>query len=67
MFPSEILVECHALRTLSLNGNPMNMEMLEATQGYKEFEERRREKASKAISAKVMLGDDTLNEAISRP
>jgi len=66
LIPSEIFVECRSLRTLSLNENPINIETLEATEGYKEFEKRRREKANKAISSQVMLGDGTLNEAISR-
>ena len=64
--PSEILVECRALQTLSLDGNPITREALEGTSGYKEFEKRRQEKANKAISSQVMMGEGTLNEAISR-
>ena len=64
--PSEIFLECQSLQTLSLDGNPITRDALEETEGFKEFEKRRQEKANKAISSQAMLGNSTLNEAISR-
>lgn len=79
--PPEILIQCIALQTLKLGGNLISIHVrnltfkhqncvqyqeFEETEGYKELEKRRREKANKAISANVMMGQGTLNEAISR-
>lgn len=64
--PSAILLECRSLHTLSLNGNPMSITTLEETEGFEAFERRRAEKASKAISSQVMLGETTLSEPITR-
>jgi len=66
LVPPVVLIECKSLDTLALTGNPIDIGTFEEMEGYKEFEKRRRNKASKAISSQVMLGDGTLEEAINR-
>uniref|UniRef100_A0A061S5D8 Leucine-rich repeat family protein n=1 Tax=Tetraselmis sp. GSL018 TaxID=582737 RepID=A0A061S5D8_9CHLO len=64
--PSSMLLCCVALQTLSLHDNPITADSLASTQGYDDFEQRRRNKFDKQISAGVLLGPGGLDEGIDR-
>ena len=68
--PAELLTGCGALVTLSLHGNPIELEALHATPGWAEFDARQRAKQSKRVAGGVMLGarglDDGLDHATTR-
>eukprot|EP00208_Stichococcus_sp_RCC1054_P006410 CAMPEP_0206146792 /NCGR_PEP_ID=MMETSP1473-20131121/31462_1 /ASSEMBLY_ACC=CAM_ASM_001109 /TAXON_ID=1461547 /ORGANISM="Stichococcus sp, Strain RCC1054" /LENGTH=280 /DNA_ID=CAMNT_0053543485 /DNA_START=118 /DNA_END=961 /DNA_ORIENTATION=- len=53
--PPELLRGCLALQTLSLHDCPITFVELEATEGYEEFEQRRRTKFTKVIASNAML------------
>lgn len=63
-FPSEILRECTSLHTLQLQDNPITPDGLTNTPGYAQFEERRRAKYNKVLSARVI--DTKFDEPVSR-
>lgn len=60
------LLRAPALATLSLHANPITPAVLAATDGYAEFEARRRDKASKALATGVLLGRAGLDEGVDR-
>mmetsp|Transcript_11575 Transcript_11575/g.23133 ORF Transcript_11575/g.23133 Transcript_11575/m.23133 type:complete len:283 (+) Transcript_11575:66-914(+) len=64
--PSAIFMYCESLQTLALHGNPVSMEEIEAVKGFKEFEERRRTKYDKAVSAGVLFGKGAFEEITDR-
>ncbi|CAD7701345.1 unnamed protein product [Ostreobium quekettii] len=64
--PEGVLMYCTSLQTLSLQENPISMDQLQATAGYDLFEKRRKGKVDKAIASGVMLGSNTMAEAIER-
>ncbi|GAX78144.1 hypothetical protein CEUSTIGMA_g5586.t1 [Chlamydomonas eustigma] len=64
--PSEIFLNCAALQTLSLHGNPIVPDSIQETDGYKEFETRRRQKYSKAIAGGVLMGPRGMDEGVDR-
>ena len=55
-----------ALQTLSLHGNPVNPDQIQATDGFALFEERRQKKYSKGIAGGVMMGQRGMDEGIDR-
>jgi Leucine-rich repeat (LRR) protein len=61
---SSIFLYCEGLQTMALHGNPITMAKVESTKGYKEFEERRKQKwPEKSKSAGVLLGKKADEEA----
>ncbi|KAK9819798.1 hypothetical protein WJX72_002478 [[Myrmecia] bisecta] len=64
--PAPIFLQCAALQTLSLHSNPITIEVLQATEGYQAFDERRRSKFNKAIATGVLLGSGGLDEGVDR-
>jgi Leucine-rich repeat (LRR) protein len=64
--PAEVFRGCLELRTLSLHDNPLTVRDVEGTDGYAEYEARRRAKFDKAIGAGVLLGAKGLDEGIQR-
>jgi hypothetical protein len=68
--PEALLAGCSALTTLSLHGNPVTLEALQATPGWAAFDARQRGKQSKRVAGGVMLGarglDDGLDHATTR-
>lgn len=65
--PPGVLQRCAALQTLSLHGNPITPATLEATEGYADFEARRRTKFDKQLAHGVLLGAKGLDEGVDRP
>lgn len=47
--PEPILAGCSALATLSLHGNPLTAEALRQAPGWRQFDERRRQKYDKQV------------------
>ena len=64
--PPEVLLRCSALQQLSLHNNPITAASLEATEGYPEFEQRRRTKFDKQIAAGVLIGPKGLDDGVDR-
>lgn len=64
--PTEVLRGCGNLQTLSLHDNPITPATLEATEGFEEFEKRRRTKFDKQIAAGVLMGKAGLDEGVDR-
>jgi Leucine-rich repeat (LRR) protein len=68
--PSELLRGCGALTTLSLHGNPVTIDALEAIDGWAEFDARQRAKQSKRVAGGVLIGarglDDGLDHATTK-
>lgn len=64
--PSQVLVHCIALHTLSLHNNPITPAALEGTEGFQEFERRRRTKFDKQIASGVLMGSRGLDEGVDR-
>mmetsp|Transcript_11543 Transcript_11543/g.29486 ORF Transcript_11543/g.29486 Transcript_11543/m.29486 type:complete len:279 (-) Transcript_11543:5-841(-) len=64
--PPAVLQRCVALQTLSLHGNPITPAALEATEGFADFEERRRTKFDKQLAHGVLLGKAGLDEGVDR-
>lgn len=52
-FPTAVLKECGELHTLDVRDNPVTMQQLRETPGYKQFEERRKMKLDKIVDAKI--------------
>lgn len=65
--PPELLRGCTSLQTLSLHGCPITAEALQATDGFQEFEARRRGKFSKIIAGGAALSAGGLDEGVDRP
>lgn len=63
--PSEVLAGCQALHTLLLHSNPITAQAFEATNGFHDFEQRRRTKYTKNIATGVSVGSG-LEEGIDR-
>lgn len=51
--PTEVLEGCKELHTLDVRDNPVRMQQLRETPGYKQFEERRKVKLDKIVDAKI--------------
>lgn len=51
--PSAVLKGCTELHTLDVRDNPVTMQQLRETAGYKLFEERRKFKLDKIVDAKI--------------
>jgi hypothetical protein len=51
--PPRLLKECTALSALSLYDNPVTVENLRETEGYSDYDKRRRTKVDKQIDSKV--------------
>ncbi|KXZ55866.1 hypothetical protein GPECTOR_2g1417 [Gonium pectorale] len=64
--PSELLFGCAALQTLSLHGCPVRPDDLQETPGFKEFDERRKNKYNKVIAGGALLGNRGLDEGVDR-
>lgn len=64
--PSEVLLQCVALQTLALHGNPLTIEQLRETKGFAEFESRRKAKWDKSIAGGVLLGPSRFDEGADR-
>lgn len=64
--PSEIFLNCAALQTLSLHGNPISPDSIQETAGYQAFEDRRRQKYSKGLAGGVVMGPRGMDEGIDR-
>lgn len=64
--PPAVFIDCVSLQTLSLHGNPITPDAIEATEGHATFEERRRTKYNKAIAGGVLLGAKGLDEGVDR-
>lgn len=64
--PPEVFKDCLTLQTLSLHSNPICMDTVQATEGYEQFEERRRSKYTKAIAGGVILDSKGLDEGVDR-
>lgn len=64
--PPEVLQGCQQLQTLSLHGNTITIEQLEATEGYEAFDARRRGKFDKKIAGGLAIGPGGLDEGIDR-
>ena len=62
--PSELLRGCVALTTLSLHGNPVTLDALEATDGWAEFDTRQRAKQSKRVAGGVLIGARGLDDGL---
>ncbi len=62
--PSQLLLGCVALSTLLLHGNPISLEALDATPGWKEAQERTRGKNAKRVAGGVLLGDKGLDDGL---
>ncbi len=52
--PKEVLTGCTSLITLQLHGNPVTIEQLRVSPGWKEFDERRKKKHDKQVDMKVL-------------
>ena len=64
--PSEVFINCAALQTLSLHGNPIVPDSIQETEGYQAFEERRRQKYSKGLAGGVVMGPRGMDEGVDR-
>jgi len=68
--PSQLLRGCGALSTLSLHGNPVTLDALEAVDGWADFDARQRAKQSKRVAGGVLIGarglDDGLDHSTTR-
>lgn len=64
--PSEVLFGCASLQTLSLHGCPIRPDDLHETPGFKEFEERRKQKYDKVLAGGALLGTRGLDEGVTR-
>mmetsp|Transcript_112 Transcript_112/g.386 ORF Transcript_112/g.386 Transcript_112/m.386 type:complete len:287 (+) Transcript_112:196-1056(+) len=64
--PSSVLIHCLSLQTLSLHNNPITPAALQGTEGFEEFESRRRTKFDKMLAAGVLLGPRGLDEGVDR-
>lgn len=64
--PTEVLLHCGALQTLSLHGCPIEIATLQATEGFEEFETRRRTKYSKGIAGGALMGSRGMDEGVTR-
>mmetsp|Transcript_43034 Transcript_43034/g.52201 ORF Transcript_43034/g.52201 Transcript_43034/m.52201 type:complete len:289 (+) Transcript_43034:77-943(+) len=62
--PSEVLIECIALHTLSLHQNPINIEVLQKVNGYDVFAERLKAKHDKRIAGGVLIGERGLDDGL---
>eukprot|EP01026_Neomeris_dumetosa_P044317 TRINITY_DN3729_c0_g1_i2.p1 TRINITY_DN3729_c0_g1~~TRINITY_DN3729_c0_g1_i2.p1 ORF type:complete len:278 (-),score=26.65 TRINITY_DN3729_c0_g1_i2:511-1344(-) len=62
--PTQILVGCVSMHTLSLHYNPITMEVLKSTEGFDEFENRRKSKFDKIIGSGVLLGSGGVDQGI---
>jgi len=64
--PSEVLLHCVALNTLSLHGCPIKPDVLQANPAFDTFEKRRREKYDKVIAGGVLMGSRGMDEGVDR-
>ncbi|KAG2451482.1 hypothetical protein HYH02_004080 [Chlamydomonas schloesseri] len=64
--PSDLLYGCVALQTLSLHGCPIKPDELQETPGFKEFDERRKQKYDKVLAGGALLGARGLDEGVDR-
>jgi len=64
--PPQVLTGCANLHTLELHDNPIDHATLSATDGFSEFEARRREKHGRIVDGGVMLGSARLDEGVDR-
>mmetsp|Transcript_28564 Transcript_28564/g.84540 ORF Transcript_28564/g.84540 Transcript_28564/m.84540 type:complete len:171 (+) Transcript_28564:698-1210(+) len=64
--PSSVFLQCAALQTLSLHGNPITADIVHETKGFQEFEKRRQEKYTKGLLGGVVFGASGLDEGIDR-
>lgn len=64
--PPPIFFGCTSLQTLTLHGCPVTIKDLEGTQGFAEFELRRRKKFSKHIASNTMFPIGGMQESASR-
>lgn len=64
--PPALLRGCTSLATISLHGNPITPEALQQTDGFAEFEARRRNKYTKTLATGVLLGPGGLDEGVDR-
>ncbi|GBF98300.1 hypothetical protein Rsub_10963 [Raphidocelis subcapitata] len=64
--PPELLRGCVALQTLGLHGCPITAEVLQETEGFEEFEGRRRGKYTKIIAGGSLMPAQGLDEGFDR-
>ncbi|KAG2445819.1 hypothetical protein HXX76_000423 [Chlamydomonas incerta] len=64
--PSDLLFGCIALQTLSLHGCPVKPDELQETPGFKEFDERRKQKYDKVLAGGALLGARGMDEGVDR-
>lgn len=64
--PSNLLSQCVSLQVLALHRNPITPQVLAATPGYEEFEQRRKAKFDKVVDSGVLLGAGGLDEGVDR-
>eukprot|EP00271_Cylindrocystis_brebissonii_P019018 TRINITY_DN5592_c0_g1_i1.p1 TRINITY_DN5592_c0_g1~~TRINITY_DN5592_c0_g1_i1.p1 ORF type:complete len:275 (+),score=43.33 TRINITY_DN5592_c0_g1_i1:137-961(+) len=64
--PPSLLIDCRALQTLSLHGNPITVEVVEQMDGYAAFEGRRRDKVDKQLAGNVMMDLNKLDDGLDR-
>ncbi|CAA6657414.1 unnamed protein product [Spirodela intermedia] len=62
--PPMLLRECKALQNISLHENPISMEQFQQTEGFQDFEARRKRKFDKVIDSNVMINSRGLDEGI---
>eukprot|EP01023_Acetabularia_acetabulum_P056476 TRINITY_DN6557_c0_g1_i3.p1 TRINITY_DN6557_c0_g1~~TRINITY_DN6557_c0_g1_i3.p1 ORF type:complete len:274 (+),score=32.73 TRINITY_DN6557_c0_g1_i3:112-933(+) len=60
--PSSVLTDCESLQTLSLHQNPISLQVLQQTEGFAEFENRRKSKFDKIIGSGVLLGSSGVDQ-----
>lgn len=64
--PPGLLGGAAALQLVSLHGNPITPEQLQATPGFEGYEARRKAKYDKAINNNVLLGSRGMDEGVDR-
>ena len=62
--PGEVLSQCVLLHTLELHGTQVTREILQQTEGYEGFENRRQSKFSKAIEGNAMMKESGVDEGV---
>lgn len=64
--PAELLGGCESLHTLSLHGNPITPQQLEASPGFESYNSRRKGKYDKNIAGGALLNSNGLDEGVDR-
>ena len=64
--PSEVLLYCEQMQTMAMHGNPLTLDKLQETKGYREFEVRRQGKWDKAVAAGILLGGNRFDEGVDK-